>query len=100
MLYGDRILGRLVKRLIWVLGRTSPNRSSDLTGAIARRVGPWLPAHRIGQTNLRAAFPDKDAAGSSRRCGKPGTTGRVAGETFIWADWTTTRPSEQRTYPL
>ena len=26
------------------------------------RSGPLLPAHRIGQANLRAAFPDKDAA--------------------------------------
>ena len=24
-----------------------------------RRVGPWLPEHRIGRDNLAAAFPDK-----------------------------------------
>jgi KDO2-lipid IV(A) lauroyltransferase len=29
---------------------------------LARRLGPFLPAHRIGLANLRAAFPDKDEA--------------------------------------
>ncbi|HEX3575450.1 MAG TPA: lipid A biosynthesis lauroyl acyltransferase [Rhodopila sp.] len=61
-LYGDRILGRLVKWLIRLFRRTDPDHASDFCGAVARRVGPWLPAHRIGQANLRAAFPEKDAA--------------------------------------
>lgn len=60
--YGDRILGRLVKWLLAALRRTNPDRASALCGALARRFGPFLPAHRIGQANLRAAFPDKDAA--------------------------------------
>jgi KDO2-lipid IV(A) lauroyltransferase len=60
-LYGDRILGRLIKWLIRLLGRADPDRASDFCGAVARRVGPLLPAHRIGQANLRAAFPEKDA---------------------------------------
>ena len=60
--YGDRILGRLVKWFLAALRRTNPDRASDLCGAMARRVGPLLPAHRIGQANLRAAFPDKDPA--------------------------------------
>lgn len=59
--YGDRILGRLVKWLLAALRRTNPDRASDLCGAVARRCGPLLPAHRIGQANLRAAFPDKDS---------------------------------------
>ena len=61
-LYGDRVLGRVVKGLIRLLRRADPDRASDLCGAVARRFGPWLPAHRIGRDNLRAAFPDKDAA--------------------------------------
>lgn len=61
-LYGERILGRLVKWLIRLLRRANPDRTSDFVGAVARRIGPWLPAHRIGQSNLRAAFPDKDDA--------------------------------------
>ncbi len=59
-LYGDRILGRMVKYLLAVLRRTDPDRASDVCGALARRFGPLLPAHRIGRANLRAAFPDKD----------------------------------------
>ena len=60
-LYGDRILGRMVKYLLAVLRRTDPDRASDVCGALARRFGPLLPAHRIGRANLRAAFPDKDS---------------------------------------
>jgi Kdo2-lipid IVA lauroyltransferase/acyltransferase len=60
-LYGDRLLGRAVKYLLAALRRTDPDRASDLCGAIARRFGPLLPAHRIGRANLRAAFPEKDA---------------------------------------
>jgi KDO2-lipid IV(A) lauroyltransferase len=59
-LYGDRILGRLVKWSIRLLRRTNPDRASDFCGSMARRIGPFLPAHRIGQANLRAAFPEKD----------------------------------------
>ena len=69
-LYADRILGRLVKYLFALLRLADPDRVSDFCGAIARRIGPWLPQHRIGQANLRAAFPDKD----------PAWIGRVAGE--------------------
>jgi KDO2-lipid IV(A) lauroyltransferase len=61
-LYGERILGRVVKWLIRLLRRTNPNRTSDFVGTVARRVGPWLPVHRIGQANLRAAFPGRDGA--------------------------------------
>ena len=61
-LYGERVLGRLVKWLIRLLRRANPDRASDACGAVARRVGPWLPSHRIGQANLRAAFPERDAA--------------------------------------
>lgn len=61
-LYGDRILGRLVKWIFHLLRRANPDRSADFCGAVARRIGPWMPAHSIGQANLRAAFPDKDPA--------------------------------------
>ena len=60
-LYGERVLGRLVKWLIRLLRRANPDRASDFCGGMARRIGPHLPTHRIGQANLRAAFPDKDA---------------------------------------
>ena len=62
LLYGDRVLGRLVKYMFALLRLANPDRASDFCGALARWVGPWLPAHRIGQDNLRAAFPEKDKA--------------------------------------
>ena len=68
--YGDRLLGRLVKYLLAALRRTDPDRASDICGAIMRRIGPLLPAHRIGQANLRAAFPDKDAAWIERNAAR------------------------------
>jgi KDO2-lipid IV(A) lauroyltransferase len=80
-LYGDRLLGRMVKYLLAALHRTNPDRASDLCGAIARHVGPRLPAHRIGRDNLRAAFPDKDAAWIEATLrGAWDNLGRVAGE--------------------
>jgi KDO2-lipid IV(A) lauroyltransferase len=80
-LYGERILGRLVKWLIWLLRRANPDRASDFCGGVARRIGPYLPAHRIGQANLRAAFPDKDAAWIEATLRESWENlGRVAGE--------------------
>jgi KDO2-lipid IV(A) lauroyltransferase len=80
-LYGERALGRTVKYLIRALRRTDPDRASGVCGAIARRIGPWTPAHRIGQANLRAAFPDKDAAWIEATLGDAwDNLGRVAGE--------------------
>ena len=80
-LYGDRVLGRLVKWTLHLLRRTDPDRASDLCGAIARTAGPWLPAHRTGRANLRAAYPDKDAAWIEATLRNAwDNLGRVAGE--------------------
>ena len=35
---------------------------SNVGGAIMRTIGPWLPEHRVGRANLRAAFPEKTDA--------------------------------------
>jgi Kdo2-lipid IVA lauroyltransferase/acyltransferase len=79
--YGDRILGRIVKWLLALLRRSDPDRASDTCGAIARTFGPWVPAHRIGQANLRAAYPEKDAAWIEATLrGAWENLGRVAGE--------------------
>jgi KDO2-lipid IV(A) lauroyltransferase len=79
--YASRILGRIVKWLLRLLRRTDPDRAADLCAAVARAVGPWTPAHRIGRSNLRAAFPDKDRAWveSTLRAAWD-NLGRVAGE--------------------
>lgn len=79
--YGDRIVGRIAKWLLNALRRTDRDRASDVCGAIARRFGPWLPAHRVGRANLRAAFPDKDAAWIEATLrGAWENLGRVVGE--------------------
>jgi KDO2-lipid IV(A) lauroyltransferase len=80
-LYIDRIVGRLVRWLIALLRRADPDRASDVCGALARRFGPWLPVHRIGEANLRAAYPDKDDAWIKATLrGAWENLGRVAGE--------------------
>jgi KDO2-lipid IV(A) lauroyltransferase len=80
-LYADRLLGRVVKRMLASLRRSDPDRASDRCGAFLRRVGPLLPAHRIGRANLRAAYPDKDEAWISETLrGAWENLGRVAGE--------------------
>ena len=99
-IYGERILGRIVKWLLAALRRTDPDRASDLCGAVTRRVGPFLPAHRIGRANLRAAFPERDAAWIEATLrGAWENLGRVAGEYVhlarIW-DYDTARPNTGR----
>ena len=80
-LYGERIVGRIVKWLLRLLRRSDPDRASDLCGTFARRVGPWLPVHRVGRANLRAAFPDRDSAWIEATLrGAWENLGRVAGE--------------------
>jgi Kdo2-lipid IVA lauroyltransferase/acyltransferase len=98
--YGDRLLGRIVKYLLATLRRTDPDRASDICGAMARRLGPLLPAHRIGRANLRAAFPDQDAdwIEATLRAAWD-NLGRVAGEYVhlgqLW-DYDTARPNAGR----
>lgn len=45
-----------------LFGRLGVVAASDLAGAIGRWVGPWLPASRVAEANLRAALPDLDGA--------------------------------------
>jgi Kdo2-lipid IVA lauroyltransferase/acyltransferase len=80
-LYGDRLLGRIVKYLLATLRRSNPDRASDMCGAMMRRIGPLLPAHRIGRANLKAAFPDKGPAWIEQTLRDAWENlGRVAGE--------------------
>ncbi len=77
----DRLLGGLVSLLLGLLGRFDPDRASAFCGRLLRRVGPWLPQHRVGRENLRAAFPDKDAVWIEAILrGAWENLGRVAGE--------------------
>lgn len=52
----------LVRCLFWLARMLGTERASRTGGAIARRVGPFLPANRIALANLRAAYPEKDEA--------------------------------------
>jgi len=36
-------------------------RMANFLGRLMRIVGPWLPEHKVGRANLKAAFPDKSA---------------------------------------
>lgn len=74
-------MGALVGALLGLLRRIDPDRASAFCGTVARRVGPWLPHHRIGRDNLRAAFPDRDANWiEATLCDAWENLGRVTGE--------------------
>ena len=73
--------GVFVLGLFALLRWLGPERAPALCGAIARRIGPWLPVHRTGQANIRAAFPEHDAAWHEARLREAwDNLGRVAGE--------------------
>lgn len=77
----DRILGGIVGGLLGLLRRMEPERASDFVGGLARRIGPWLPEHRIGRRQLAASFPDKNAAWVEATLREAWENlGRVAGE--------------------
>ncbi|MDE2334399.1 MAG: lauroyl acyltransferase [Rhodospirillales bacterium] len=47
----------LVRLGFGLLGWLSPERASNLGGAVARAIGPWLPVSRVADANLRRAWP-------------------------------------------
>ena len=54
--------GRVATVLLALSHRCDRVWISNVGGAIMRTIGPWLPEHRIGRANLRAAFPEKTDA--------------------------------------
>ena len=93
----DRLLGALTGAIFWLLRRTSPERASNVVGALARRIGPWLPEHKIGRRQLAASFPDRDPAWVEATLRDAWENlGRVAGEYVhldrIW-DYDPDRPA-------
>jgi KDO2-lipid IV(A) lauroyltransferase len=96
----DRLGGAAVATLFALLRRIDPDRASDVSGALARRLGPLLPVHRTGRANLRAAFPDADAAWIEATLrGVWDNLGRTAGEYVhlgrLW-DYDEARPNAGR----
>ena len=56
----------LLKGAVRALECLSPAAASNLGGALARSVGPWLPVSRVADDNLRRALPVLDAAARAR----------------------------------
>jgi KDO2-lipid IV(A) lauroyltransferase len=78
---GDWIVGGIVLALFAVLRWSGPRRAPAICAAVARSIGPRLPVHRVGLANIRAAFPERDAAWHEARLREEwDNLGRVAGE--------------------
>ena len=62
----ENMLWWLVAPAVWLVFRSlralGPDRASNLGGWFTRTLGPLLPVHRVGQDNLRHAYPDKSEA--------------------------------------
>ena len=58
MLGGDWVVAQVVALAFGAVRLMSLERASAVGGAVARAIGPLLPAHRIAADNLRHAFPD------------------------------------------
>ena len=58
----NALAGRLAAILLRVLRRFDYATVSNVAGVVMRRVGPWLPEHRVGRANLAVAFPEKSSA--------------------------------------
>src|SRR5271155_5424623 len=56
----------LLKGVIHALRCLSPEAASNLGGALARTVGPFLPTSRVADDNLRQALPALDATARAR----------------------------------
>jgi KDO2-lipid IV(A) lauroyltransferase len=56
------VLGFFAVRMLRAIRSVEIGKMARFSAALLRRVGPWLPEHRIGRANLMAAFPDKPAA--------------------------------------
>lgn len=55
----DAGAGALTAGLLRLLRLTNRSAMANLCGAVMRGIGPWLPEHRAGKAQLRAAFPEK-----------------------------------------
>ncbi|MEA2879443.1 MAG: Kdo2-lipid lauroyltransferase/acyltransferase [Hyphomicrobiales bacterium] len=77
----ERLLGWIVVGTLAVLRRINRQRMANVLGALMRFVGPWLPEHKIGRENLRAAFPEKSTEEIEAILGRVWENlGRVAAE--------------------
>jgi Kdo2-lipid IVA lauroyltransferase/acyltransferase len=61
-LFVDSMIGALAAGILGGVKRLDRRRTANFAGALLRKVGPFLPEHRIGRDNLRTAFPEKSDA--------------------------------------
>ena len=59
---GNAALGFFAVRMLRAIRSIELGRIAGFSAGLMRRIGPWLPEHRVGRANLAAAFPDKPAA--------------------------------------
>jgi KDO2-lipid IV(A) lauroyltransferase len=58
----DTVAGWFAVAALKLLRHMSRTRTADFTGWAMRKIGPRLSEHRVGRSNLAAAFPDKSPA--------------------------------------
>lgn len=76
-----RLQAGMLQASIWLLHAIGPVAASNLCGALARGIGPWLPVSRTAHRNLELAMPELSAAERRRIVrGMWDNLGRTAGE--------------------
>lgn len=58
---GNAVLGGLAVAMLRAVRLFDVGRTANVFAVVMRRIGPWLPEHKIGRANLAAAYPDKSA---------------------------------------
>ena len=56
------VMGGLTLAVIRAIRMTDRRRTADFWGWVMRKLGPWLPEHRVGRANLSVAFQHKSRA--------------------------------------
>jgi KDO2-lipid IV(A) lauroyltransferase len=59
---GRRFLGRSAVVMLKTVRWFDTDRICNFAGTGLRKIGPWLPEHRVGKANLTRAFPEKSEA--------------------------------------
>ncbi len=61
-----RVEALAAKAALSLFRALGPARASNLGGALARTIGPWLPVSTVADANLRLAMPELDAPSRRR----------------------------------
>lgn len=56
---GNAVIGPVVIGLLKIMRLIDPDVMANVAGSFMRKVGPFLPEHRVARANLAAAFPEK-----------------------------------------